>query len=256
MRGFRNTALGEVFYGMTPAIRWLVVSCLGIWLLELIGLAVLGPERLEQVLSYLGLWRPWPYAWQLVTYQFLHDPSGIAHVAFNMFALWMFGRHLDRRWGWRSFIAYYLTCGVGAGLFHVAMASVLPQHQGLVMGASGAVLGVLVAFGMTFPEQTVLLFFVIPMKAKHVVLLFAALELLLAWNPQGGVANLAHLGGMLTGWLYLRYLPRWRGLFSWSRIRGRVEGWRRARRRSRLEVVPDREWDEWLRRELDDETRH
>jgi membrane associated rhomboid family serine protease len=148
--------------------------------------------------------------WQLVTYAFLH--GNLAHVAFNMLALAMFGAPLEYTWGDRRYAAYYFTCVVGAGLCQLAVASWAASQGGVypTVGASGGVFGLLLAYGMLFPHQRVMLLIPpIPMKARTLVIVYGAIELLLgATGLQPGVAHFAHLGGMLFGWLLIRY---WRG---------------------------------------------
>ena len=149
--------------------------------------------------------------WQLLSYAFLH--GGFAHIAFNMLALVMFGAPLEYTWGERRYLTYYLVCVVGAGLCQLgvgswAVASGTDPYP--TIGASGGVFGLLLAYGMLFPNQRVMLLFPpIPMKARTFVILFGVAELVLGftgWQP--GVAHFAHLGGMLFGWLVIRY---WRG---------------------------------------------
>lgn len=257
MKGFRRTVLGELLYAIPPAIRWILVSCVVIWFVELMLVSFGGARGAELVFRWLALIDPIPWLWQLVTYAFLHDPYGPLHVGINMFMLWMFGRDLEGRWGWANFLQFYLLCAVGAALCHLGMMLVLPaQANAPVVGASGAIFGLLAAYGLLFGERTILLFFVVPIKAKYAVLLFAALELMVAWNPANGVANFAHLGGMATGYLYLKHAWRLGNFSPFGWAKGRLAGMRRARRRARFEVVNEKEWDEWLERELDDETRH
>ena len=149
--------------------------------------------------------------WQLLSYAFLH--GGFAHIAFNMLALVMFGAPLEYTWGERRYLTYYLVCVVGAGLCQLgvgswAVASGTDPYP--TIGASGGVFGLLLAYGMLFPNQRVMLLFPpIPMKARTFVILFGVAELVLGftgWQP--GVAHFAHLGGMLFGWLLIRH---WRG---------------------------------------------
>lgn len=149
--------------------------------------------------------------WQLLTYGFLH--GSFAHVAFNMLALLMFGAPLEYTWGNRRFLTYYLVCVIGAGLCQLVVASWMVSQGGQAyptVGASGGVFGLLLAYGMLFPNQRVMLLIPpIPMKARTLVIVYGAAELLLGftgWQP--GVAHFAHLGGMLFGWLLIRY---WRG---------------------------------------------
>jgi membrane associated rhomboid family serine protease len=146
-----------------------------------------------------------PFApWQLLTYGFLH--GNFNHILFNMFGLWMFGRDLERLMGPQRFLTYYIVCVVGAGIVQLIVAGM----QGGVyptLGASGGVFGILLAYGMTYPDRTVMLLFPpIPMKAKYFVLLYGLLELYLGVSGSSpGVANFAHLGGMLFGFILLRY---------------------------------------------------
>ena len=149
--------------------------------------------------------------WQLATYAFLH--ANLAHVAFNMLALFMFGAPLEYTWGNRRFLAYFLVCVVGAGLCQLLVASWMSSTTGAIyptIGASGGVFGLLFAYGMLFPNQRVMLLIPpVPMKARTLVIVYGAIELLLgATGLQPGVAHFAHLGGMLFGWLLIRY---WRG---------------------------------------------
>lgn len=145
--------------------------------------------------------------WQLLTYGFLH--GGFGHLFFNMMALFMFGAPLELTWGEKRFLTYYLVCVVGAGLCQLLVAALVGEYNP-VLGASGGVFGLLLAYGMLFPNQRVMLLFPpIPMKARTFVIVFGAMELMLGftgWQP--GVAHFAHLGGMLFGWLLIRY---WRG---------------------------------------------
>lgn len=141
--------------------------------------------------------------WQLLTYGFLH--GGMMHIAFNMFMLWMFGRELEMVYGTRRFLTYYLTCVVGAGIVQLIVAMI----QGGVyptVGASGGVFGLLLLFGMTFPNRMIMLMIPpIPMKAKYMVILFGVLELYLGLSGRSpGIANFAHLGGMLFGLLLIQ----------------------------------------------------
>lgn len=154
-----------------------------------------------------------PFApWQLITYGFLH--GDMTHIFFNMFGLWMFGRELEQMMGSQRFLIYFLTCVAGAGAIQLIVAA---TQTGIypTVGASGGVFGILLAYGLTFPNRTVMLIFPpIPMKAKYFVLFYGLLELYLGVSGNApGVANFAHLGGMLFGFLLLRYWarPRRRG---------------------------------------------
>ncbi len=136
--------------------------------------------------------------WQLLTYMFRH--ANFSHLFFNMFALWMFGYILENYWGSRRFLFYYLVCGVGAGLCNI----LVPGWERTV-GASGAVYGVLLAFGMMFPEERIYLYFLMPIKAKWFVIGYAAIELMEGIFVSDDIAHFAHLGGMLFGLLLILY---------------------------------------------------
>lgn len=145
--------------------------------------------------------------WQFFTYMFLHDPIRISHILFNMFALWMFGAELEHNWGSRDFMGYYITCGIGGGLlvwftaFFGMSISIVPT-----IGASGAIFGLLVAYAMMWPDRLIFIWGIIPMKALHLVLLFGAIDLLNGFGGGGGgIAYFAHIGGGVTGFIYLKY---------------------------------------------------
>ena len=151
--------------------------------------------------------------WQLVSYAFLHDPSNPFHLAFNMLALVMFGSPLEYTWGNRRYATYYFVCVVGAALCQLAVASwAVQQGSGAypTVGASGGIFGLLLAYGMLFPNQRVMLLIPpIPMRARTLVIVYGAIELLMGFSGlQPGVAHFAHLGGMFFGWMLIRY---WRG---------------------------------------------
>ncbi len=139
--------------------------------------------------------------WQLLTSVFLH--GNLMHLFFNMFALYVFGRPLEQRWGKIKFLSFYLTVGILANIASVIFYILTKQSVSLV-GASGAIFGVLLAFGGFYPEVTLLLFFVIPMKAKWAILLMAVLSIYFQIsNRMGGIAHITHLFGFLFGYIYL-----------------------------------------------------
>lgn len=165
--------------------------------------------------EYLQLW--WsntPYApsfhsYQFVTYMFLH--GGFGHLFSNMFALWMFGRTLEYELGSKRFLTYYMVCGIGAALIQVGVASLFGENLTL-LGASGAVMGLLLAFGVMHPNNMIYIIpLPFPIKAKWFVIGYAVLEIALGWSGVNtGVAHFAHVGGMLWG-LALLYYWRKRG---------------------------------------------
>ncbi len=136
-----------------------------------------------------GAFRPW----QLITYMFLH--GGVWHIFFNMFALWIFGTAIERVWGTKTFAMYYFGAGLGAAIIHMVVSG------SPVIGASGGVFAILLAFGMMFPNQRIFLLLIpVGIKAKYFVLMYGAFELIMGVsNLQTGIAHFAHLGGMVVG---------------------------------------------------------
>jgi len=147
----------------------------------------------------------WP--WQLLSYGFLH--GNLTHLFFNMFALWMFGTQIENLWGSRAFAVYYLVCIIGAALVQLLVLQ-LQGSGGVTVGASGGVFGILLAYGMMFPNRTIMLLIPpIPMKAKYFVVLYGVLELVFGVSgARTGVAHFAHLGGMLFGLALILYWNR------------------------------------------------
>lgn len=144
------------------------------------------------------------YIWQGVTYMFMH--GSFFHLLINMYILWMFGRELEYLWGTKEFYKYYFICGIGAAIIYSLfnMNSTIP-----VVGASGAVFGILLAFGVTFPRTKLIMFpLFIPIDAKYAVWIFGGLEFLFLFQRGSNVAHLAHLGGLAVGYIYLRWKRR------------------------------------------------
>ena len=170
------------------------------------AMALYPPGAPEIGYSIFGTRAPIPgfWPWQLVTYAFLH--GNFSHLLFNMFALWMFGVQIENVWGSRRFAIFYFFCVVGAGLVQAFVMWGAPIPT---VGASGGVFGILLAFGMMFPNQPIYLYFLVPIKAKWLVIGYGALELFAAISgTQAGVANAAHIAGMVFGFLLIQF---WRG---------------------------------------------
>jgi len=206
-----------MFTNLPPVTKVLLIVNVLVFLLQwLAGDAVFAPFMLWPLQAgEMGLQPFMP--WQLLTYAFLH--GSFTHVAFNMLALVMFGAPLEYTWGSRRFTAYYLTCVIGAGLCQLLVTTWMAAQQqdiGPTLGASGGVFGLLLAYGLLFPNQRVMLLIPpIPMKARTLVIIYGAIELLMGFTGlQPGVAHFAHLGGMLFGWLLINY---WRGRPPFSR---------------------------------------
>jgi membrane associated rhomboid family serine protease len=173
----------------------------------------LGPDLfttlfwLYQPLAIGKLW-----LWQFVTYMFLHSVSDPWHIIFNMLVLWMFGSEVERAMGTKKFLTMYFTAGIFAGIFGCLFTPGSP-----ILGASGAIFAVEVAFAMFYPNSTII-FFVFPIKAKYLVMIFVGITVINCLMPSSGnVAHFAHLGGLLYGFLFIRYEPRFSNfLISWQ----------------------------------------
>lgn len=189
------------FMGTPPVVKNLMILNALIWLA-----GFLLPQVDEVLIGYGALYNvlsPNFYSWQVVTYMFLH--GGFSHLFFNMFALWMFGRTLEYDLGSKRFLTYYMVCGIGAGLIQM-LVCLLTGSNVPTVGASGAVFGILLSFGMLHPNNVIMLMFPpIPLKAKWFVIIYGALELMYGVRGGDSIAHFAHLGGMLWGFLLLRY---------------------------------------------------
>lgn len=191
---------------LPPVTRNLLIANIAVFLLQMLfGRYLLFHGALWPLGS--GLFQPW----QIITSAFMH--GGFTHILFNMFALYMFGGPIERLFGARHFTVYYFTCAIVASLLQLAVLYVFPPAQPFpTIGASGAIFGLLLAFGMMYPQEKVMLIFLpIPMPAWLFVTGYAAVELVsgvTGWMP--GIAHFAHLGGMLGGYVLIEY---WRGKF-------------------------------------------
>lgn len=187
---------------LSQAIKALIIANVVVFLLQSMAPSVTFTLGLRPA-SVIGSL----HVWQLATYMFLH--AGLFHLLFNMLVLWMFGTELERVWGTRYFLKFYFITGIGAALLTVFV-SVLPfgfaeQLRGaIVIGASGAIYGLLLAYALYFPERQILMMMVFPIPAKYFVLIIGAISLYSSVGATGGVAHVTHLGGLLVGYLYLR----------------------------------------------------
>lgn len=206
------------FAGILPMVTKNIIIINGIiWLAQFVLLRRADMDLSQQFgLHFVG--SDQFHIYQLVTYMFLHDPYSISHVFFNMFAVFMFGRTLEQVWGSKRFLTYYLVTGIGAGLIqmlvvYLRMQTLVPQEMfsminSVTIGASGAVFGILLAFGMLFPNaQLFIIPFPFPIKAKWFVIGYGLLELIFGVANRTGdnVAHFAHLGGMIFGIFMILY---------------------------------------------------
>ena len=186
--------------------------------------------------------------WQLVTYMFLH--GGIFHILFNMLALWLFGAELERTWGTRYFLKFYFVTGIGAGFLTVVF-SLLPfefaryLYVADIIGASGAIYGLLLAYALYFPDRPIYMYFVFPIPAKIFVLIIGGIALMSSISGvQGGVANATHLGGILVGYLFLKSAR----IHPSSELKYRYVKWKINRLRKKFVVYSGGRADDWDRR--------
>jgi membrane associated rhomboid family serine protease len=230
---------------LSPAVKVLLITNIAVWLINLVVPAL----TLRLGLSPQDVFTGFAF-WQPVTYMFLHDTRGFSHILFNMLALWMFGTELERTWGTRFFTKYYFVTGIGAALTTLLLALVSDSiYYSLTVGASGAIYGLLLAWAMYFPQRTIYFYFLFPIPARVFVMIVGAIAFLSSLGgPGSGVAHIAHLGGLVVGYLYLKSL-RARPL---DELRYRWLRWRMGRARSRFDVysggksADDEDWKrEW-----------
>jgi membrane associated rhomboid family serine protease len=198
VRGFSSNNL------LPLGVRWLLISNVVLFLLYFFGVrSGFGDIFLHFGLVPVQVVKTFA-VWQLFTYMFLHDPNGFGHILFNMLTLWMFGKDLEAAWGTRKFLKFYFLCGVGAGVCVVIANYLFGSPYTRTIGASGAIYGLLMAFGVMFPDVQVLFSFLFPIKAKYFVAIIGGIAFLSSFNANSGVSNVAHLGGMLFGYVFLK----------------------------------------------------
>lgn len=230
---------------MTPAVKWLLITNVAVWFvgqvilegflrLPITGLFGLFPGR---VLFDFQIWQP-------VTYMFLHSMQ-ITHILFNMLMLWFFGAELEQRWGTKFFLVYYFASGIGAAILYClgmwTYSLITGAQTGLivpVVGASGAIFGLLLAQGIIFGERVIYFFMLFPMKTKVFVAIMGAVQVasMMSSSASGGeVAYLAHLGGLVAGYITLK-IKDWNDRNSWKK--------KNKRTGRNLRLVVDNEKDE------------
>jgi len=195
--GYRST---------TKAIKVIIIVTLCVYLFQILPFT-------SRLLIQWGALVPWYtfrhfQLWRLVTYVFLHAPSYPFHILFNMLMLWMFGAEIEERWGTKRFAIFYLICGAGSGFFSLINLFNGDLRFTPVIGASGAVLGVLTVYALYFPYRQVLLFFILPINIRIVVIGYAIISLFGVLSPGGIVSHLTHLGGIIIALAYIKLYPR------------------------------------------------
>ncbi|MCL5745625.1 MAG: rhomboid family intramembrane serine protease [Acidobacteria bacterium] len=230
---YRNTGYFSSAY-FPPGVKWLLITNIALFVLNYIAVRTdsggifqhfaLVPGAVIHLLAF----------WQLATYMFLPDPYGFSHTLFNMLPRGMFGVDLERDWGTRRFLRYYFLCGIGAGVCVVAANWIAGSLWTRTIGSSGAIYGLLLAFGMLYPDRVVLFSFLFPIKAKYFVMILGAIDFLSSIGAsEGGVSHVAHLGGLLVGYVYLKY-----GRYRLDPVAGLIrayEAWKFRRAKSRFQ---------------------
>ena len=230
-----------------PAIRWLLILNCGLFVFSFL-LFLVDPALWKALRDIFGLqaisFLKHGMIWQPVTYLFLH--GSIWHVLFNMFALWMFGADLERDWGTRRFLRYYFVCGVGAGLCDITANLAFGTGDVTTIGASGAIYGILLAYGLLYPNRIIFFNFLFPIPARIYVIIIGAIAFLSSLGGGSNVSNVAHLGGMLFGYIYLRLGMHY---LDWSALTASYQQWRRRRLKQKFQVYMrkrDQDTDRWV----------
>ena len=236
---------------LTPVIRRLIIVQAAIWFVGLLGLSWFQWEFLARFLHSTML-HPSASAsdgflagsfWQPFTYMWLHDFNSLFHIGFNMLLLWLFGGLFESRWGGAAFLKFYVLCGIGGAVGTVLAALVAPDLFGNpVLGASGAILGLIAAFGLIFPRQPIYLWFILPIEGRHIIWLTIVLDTLMFLTDPRGFAFATHMGGLLTG--YLLVTGNWRPALWRDRLR--LLGLRRRRGRHLRVVEGDEKPPRWI----------
>ena len=223
---------------LTPMVRRILIANVTVWLVQFIAWQLFHSAGLQKLFGlswHLGVVRG--FVWQPFTYFWLHSPDGIFHILFNMLVLWMFGGEIERVWGGRAFLRYYLICGVGAGFF-ILLGDIVTGSPMLTIGASGAVYGLLLAYGVVFAERVVLFMMMFPMKARTLAIVFFVISFFsLFQRGTGGVSHIAHLGGGIVGFIFLKRL--WR-------VREVIQNIRWKLQRRKFKIVDKKDDDRWV----------
>lgn len=241
----RGRTLSLSFPPFTHWVKRIIIGCVGVYFLQVV-LGAFSPTAASYLFSFgalvpVAVLHGW--IWQILTYSFLH--AGVMHVLINMLMLWMFGAQEEMDWGPRKFLEFYLFCVAGAALTTIAVAySPIPGVSPFTstIGASGGVYGVLMAFGMLYGDREIFMFpLPFMMKAKYMVAIMIGLVIIATFQPsQGGIANFAHLGGLLFGYLYIKFMPSrgltYRASERYFGLRNAYYRWKRRRAARKFEV--------------------
>lgn len=251
MRRYPSTYASSFSAGpgpLSPAIKAIIVANVVMFFLSDFSVRFFASSLIVEELSL----RPSAFLhelrlWQPVTYMFLH--AGIFHILFNMLALWLIGTEFERMWGTQYFVKFYFVTGIGAGLLTVVFALLpfgfarLVYHSNII-GASGAIYGLLLAYALYFPNRPIYMYFLFPIPAKYFVLILGTIAFYSSLGATGGVANATHLGGLVVGYLFLKGAP----IHPISELKYRYLKWKINRVRRKFDVHSGGRADDWNRR--------
>jgi len=222
---------------VTPVNKALMITCGVVWGVQLVLGPLFGLVDLSPFLGLVPVAVVHGWVWQPVTYMFLHSPVMFSHILFNLLMMWMIGGDLERHWGGRKYLTYWLICGVGAGVC-LTLAGAFRGVTTPTIGASGAIYGLLLAYGTIFAERRLLFMLLFPIKARTLAWILFGIAFISSLTPQSdAVSHVAHLGGMVVGWIYLN--RAWRISDLWRELVWRV-------RRRRFKVMPPGDNDRWI----------
>lgn len=222
---------------VTPVNKALMIACGATWAVQLVTSLLFSGVDLAPYLGLVPVAVVHGWIWQLATYAFLHSTVWYSHILFNLLTMWMVGGDLERHWGGRKYLTYWLVCAVGAGLC-VTLAGGFRGVATPTIGASGAIYGLLLAYGTLFAERRLLFMMLFPIRARTMAWILFAIAFLSNLTPRAdGVSHLAHLGGMVVGWLYLK--RAWRVGDGWRELVWKI-------RRRRFKVMPPEDRDPWI----------
>ncbi|MBM3725668.1 MAG: rhomboid family intramembrane serine protease [Acidobacteria bacterium] len=237
--GMRSRYTGYSYSGYVPlGIKYLLIITTAVFVVDYMAAAL----RIAPAVEFLSHFKLYPIlvvkalmVWQLVSYLFLH--GDIMHILFNMLGLWMFGADVEREWGMKRFLRFYFLCGAGAGVCVVAANFLFGDPRVPTIGASGAVYGVMMAYGMLFPTRTVLFSFLFPIQAKYLVLIMGGISFLMTFGASGsGVSHVAHLGGMIFGYIAIRSRRGFKTGNLLAPAKAMYKRWRVERARRKFQV--------------------
>lgn len=233
---YQSNSFNQGFSNIPKGIRFLLVATVGLFILQILPfldrqLFVWGTLRPSFVIYKAQIWR-------VVTYMFLH--GGPWHLLFNMLALWMFGVELEEWWGTKKFIIFYLFCGIFSGIISLFL---INWGDPYILGASGAILGVLTAYAYHFPNRKILLFFLFPVPVRIAVIIFGFISIVGARTGAGGISHLTHLGGIISALIYLKY---YKSAISWMSHHEAIKAEKNMRNNAERKIKRDRYFEETI----------